>query len=107
LPSRVFHENSRKLGLFIDVGSKEERDERQAEHRARPRVLGRRGALGEGHRPLKRGGYDSLYAVENPLTSLADDVGRTRTMLEQVSGPVLLVGHSYGGAVITELLGPR
>ena len=51
---------------------------------------------------LKRRGYDSLHAVENPLTSLADDVGRTRTMVEQVDGPVLLVGHSYGGAVITE-----
>ena len=51
---------------------------------------------------LRRRGYDSLHAVENPLTSLADDVGRTRTMVEQVDGPVLLVGHSYGGAVITE-----
>ena len=51
---------------------------------------------------LRRRGYDSLHAVENPLTSLADDVGRTRTMVEQIDGPVLLVGHSYGGAVITE-----
>ena len=51
---------------------------------------------------LRRRGYDSLHAVENPLTSLADDVGRTRTMVEQVDGQVLLVGHSYGGAVITE-----
>lgn len=37
-----------------------------------------------------------------PLTSLADDAERTRKMVAQVSGPVLLVGHSYGGAVITE-----
>ena len=51
---------------------------------------------------LKRRGYDSLHAVENPLTSLADDAGRTRTMVQQIDGPVLLVGHSYGGAVITE-----
>lgn len=51
---------------------------------------------------LRRRGYDSLHAVENPLTSLADDVGRTQTMIEQVDGQVLLVGHSYGGAVITE-----
>ena len=47
-------------------------------------------------------GYDSLHAVENPLTSLADDADRTRQMVKQVDGPVLLVGHSYGGAVITE-----
>jgi pimeloyl-ACP methyl ester carboxylesterase len=47
-------------------------------------------------------GYDSLHAVENPLTSLADDAQRTKKMVMQVDGPVLLVGHSYGGAVITE-----
>jgi len=47
-------------------------------------------------------GYDSLHAVENPLTSLGDDAERTQKMVKQVDGPVLLVGHSYGGAVITE-----
>jgi pimeloyl-ACP methyl ester carboxylesterase len=47
-------------------------------------------------------GYDSLHAVENPLTSLDDDAERTQKMLKQVDGPVLLVGHSYGGAVITQ-----
>ena len=51
---------------------------------------------------LRRRGYDSLRAVENPLTSLADDAARTQQMIKQVDGPVLLVGHSYGGAVITE-----
>jgi pimeloyl-ACP methyl ester carboxylesterase len=51
---------------------------------------------------LNRRDYASLSAVENPLTSLADDANRTRQMVRQVDGPVLLVGHSYGGAVITE-----
>ncbi|MER6387566.1 alpha/beta hydrolase [Streptomyces sp. NPDC059382] len=51
---------------------------------------------------LDRRGFDSVYAVENPLTSLADDAERTRRMIRQISGPVVLVGHSYGGAVITE-----
>ncbi len=51
---------------------------------------------------LNRRGYTSLHAVENPLTSLADDAERTRKMVSQVDGPVVLVGHSYGGAVITE-----
>ncbi|MFB7655925.1 MULTISPECIES: alpha/beta hydrolase [unclassified Streptomyces] len=51
---------------------------------------------------LHRRGFSSLHAVENPLTSLADDAERTRKMVNQIDGPVLLVGHSYGGAVITE-----
>jgi pimeloyl-ACP methyl ester carboxylesterase len=51
---------------------------------------------------LSRRGYDSLHAVENPLTSLHDDAERTQKMIRQIDGPVLLVGHSYGGAVITQ-----
>ncbi|MFE0647099.1 alpha/beta hydrolase [Streptomyces sp. NPDC059534] len=51
---------------------------------------------------LRKRGFDKLHAVENPLTSLADDAERTRKMVKQVDGPVVLVGHSYGGAVITE-----
>lgn len=51
---------------------------------------------------LSRKGYDKLRAVELPLTSLADDAERTRKMVAQQQGPVLLVGHSYGGAVITQ-----
>ena len=51
---------------------------------------------------LNRRGYDSLHAVENPLTSVSDDAERTQKMVKQVDGPVLLVGHSYGGAVITQ-----
>jgi pimeloyl-ACP methyl ester carboxylesterase len=51
---------------------------------------------------LARKGYGSIRAVELPLTSLADDAERTRKMVAQVKDPVLLVGHSYGGAVITE-----
>jgi pimeloyl-ACP methyl ester carboxylesterase len=50
---------------------------------------------------LVRKGY-YVHAVENPLTSLADDAERTRKMIAAQKGPVLLVGHSYGGAVITE-----
>ncbi|WP_408580739.1 MULTISPECIES: alpha/beta hydrolase [Burkholderia cepacia complex] len=51
---------------------------------------------------LARNGYPNLHAVELPLTSLAADAERTRQMVAQIPGPVLLVGHSYGGAVITE-----
>ena len=51
---------------------------------------------------LSRMRYRSLLAVENPLTSLADDAERTRKMIRQQAGAVLLVGHYYRGAVITE-----
>jgi pimeloyl-ACP methyl ester carboxylesterase len=51
---------------------------------------------------LDRRGFGSLHAVENPLTSLSDDARRTEQMIKQIDGPVVLVGHSYGGAVITE-----
>lgn len=51
---------------------------------------------------LARKGITQVRAVELPLTSLAEDAERTRKMVAQVEGPVLLVGHSYGGAVITQ-----
>jgi pimeloyl-ACP methyl ester carboxylesterase len=53
------------------------------------------------YRILKKGGYN-VSVVQNPTTSLADDVAVTRRALAAQSGPVILVGHSYGGAVITE-----
>jgi pimeloyl-ACP methyl ester carboxylesterase len=49
---------------------------------------------------LKRAGYP-VIAVQNPLTSLADDVATTKRVIDGVSGPVVVVGHSYGGAVMT------
>lgn len=50
---------------------------------------------------LRKDGYE-VSIVQNPTTSLADDVAATRQVLERQKGPVVLVGHSYGGAVITE-----
>ena len=44
----------------------------------------------------------NVVAVQNPLTSFADDVAATRRAIAQMDGPVLLVGHSYGGMVISE-----
>lgn len=43
-----------------------------------------------------------VVAVQNPTSSLADDVAATQRTLDMVEGPVVLVGHSWGGAVITE-----
>jgi pimeloyl-ACP methyl ester carboxylesterase len=60
------------------------------------------GAGWEGvYRILKKDGYN-VSIVQNPTTSLADDVAATRQVIAQAKGPVVLVGHSYGGAVITE-----
>lgn len=50
---------------------------------------------------LRRDGY-SVTIVQNPTTSLADDVAVTRDAIAAVNGPVILVGHSYGGVVISE-----
>ncbi len=50
---------------------------------------------------LEAKGYH-VTAVQNPLTSLADDVAATRRVLERQKGDVLLVGHSWAGAVVTE-----
>src|SRR5258705_113563 len=50
---------------------------------------------------LQAKGY-KVTAVQNPLTSLADDVAATNRALAQQDGPVILVGHSWAGVVITE-----
>jgi pimeloyl-ACP methyl ester carboxylesterase len=62
-------------------------------------------ADGSGWRPiyeiLKADGYN-VRIVQNPLTSLEADVAATDRVLDRMDGPAILVGHSYGGAVITE-----
>jgi pimeloyl-ACP methyl ester carboxylesterase len=50
---------------------------------------------------LGKDGY-AVSVVQEPLTSLADDVAATKRVLDLQQGPTLLVGHSYGGVVITE-----
>jgi pimeloyl-ACP methyl ester carboxylesterase len=50
---------------------------------------------------LERRGFH-VVAVQNPLTSLSDDANATRRIIAIQDGPVILVGHSWGGAVISE-----
>jgi pimeloyl-ACP methyl ester carboxylesterase len=53
------------------------------------------------YRGLRKDGYN-VAIVQNPTTSLAEDVAATKLVISQQSGTVILVGHSYGGAVISE-----
>jgi pimeloyl-ACP methyl ester carboxylesterase len=53
------------------------------------------------YRSLKKKGYN-VSIVQNPTLSLADDVAATKRILSSQDEPAILVGHSYGGAVITE-----
>ena len=50
---------------------------------------------------LKKDGYN-VSIVQNPTASLADDVAFTKRVIAAQEGPVILVGHSYGGVVVTE-----
>jgi pimeloyl-ACP methyl ester carboxylesterase len=73
---------------------------------AKPNILLVHGAWGDAAHwarvisLLHAKGYH-IVAVENPLTSLPDDIDRTSKLAAAQGGPTLLVGHSYGGAVIT------
>jgi len=53
------------------------------------------------YRVLKQDGFN-VSVIQNPTLSLEDDAEVTRRVLEKQDGPTILVGHSYGGAVITE-----
>ena len=53
------------------------------------------------HGLLTKDGY-RVAVVQNPTLSLEDDAAVTRRVIDGLDGPVVLVGHSYGGAVITE-----
>jgi pimeloyl-ACP methyl ester carboxylesterase len=53
------------------------------------------------YKELRKDGFQ-VSIVQNPTTSLADDVAATKLVLDAQDRPVILVGHSYGGVVITE-----
>ena len=55
---------------------------------------------------LTKDGYH-VTIVQEPLSSLEDDVAATKRVLDQQNGPTILVAHSYGGSVITEALNSK
>lgn len=77
-----------------------------ADHSTKPTIVLVHGAFADGSSwgkvilALEENGY-VVIAVQNPLTSFADDVTTTRRVIDAQPGSVVLVGHSYGGAVIT------
>jgi pimeloyl-ACP methyl ester carboxylesterase len=74
----------------------------------RPNIVFVHGAWADGScwsgaiEPLQEAGY-AVRAPQFPLTSLADDVARLRQVLAFQEGPTIVVGHSYGGQIITAL----
>ena len=78
-----------------------------ATRRKAPRIVLVHGGFVDGsgwekvYHTLRRDGF-RVSVVQNPTTSLADDVAATRRVIAAEEGPVILVGHSYGGVVITE-----
>ena len=108
IPTRDFHGCER-----LTRGGRCNDDVRAApHHRARPRRVRRVRQLERRHPPADapRAGagrqppsdFGDVVAVANPLRSLAGDAGYLRDVIDGIGGPVVLVGHSYGGMVITE-----
>lgn len=78
-----------------------------AEEKAQKTVVLVHGAFADGSSwdkviPLLQAKGLKVVAVQNPLTSLAADVAAAKRAIDAQSGPVVLVGHSWGGTVITE-----
>jgi pimeloyl-ACP methyl ester carboxylesterase len=106
------------LGLLATTGSgkpisvhanqKEKVMSENHENNDKPRIVLVHGAFADGTGwqhvipPLEQDGY-AVTAVQNPMISLADDIATTKRVLdaEAQKGPVIVAGHSYGGAVIT------
>jgi pimeloyl-ACP methyl ester carboxylesterase len=80
---------------------------KEAQRSTRPRIVLVHGGFVDGsgwqgvYEVLRRDGYD-VTIVQNPTISLDGDVAATKRVLSAQAGPAILVGHSYGGVVITE-----
>lgn len=73
---------------------------------AKPAIVLVHGAFADGSSwskviPLLEKDDYTVTAVQNPLTSIADDIATTKRVIDAQKGPIVVVGHSYGGAVIT------
>jgi len=108
---RVFARASFATGAGLLFGSCKALSQEVSSSTARPpaikNVVLAHGAFADGSSwskviPLLEAEGLNVTAVQNPLTSLAEDVATTRRLLARQGGPTILVGHSYAGFVITE-----
>ncbi|MCJ9670893.1 MULTISPECIES: alpha/beta fold hydrolase [unclassified Neorhizobium] len=95
------------LTLAATVGTAVAAFAQAAEPRAKPTIVLVHGAFADSSSwngvigALAKDGYTAIAAA-NPLRSVASDAATVASVLRSISGPVVLVGHSYGGPVITE-----
>src|SRR5271154_2674769 len=95
------------VGVHMSVSSSSQASPEKTPANGPANVLLVHGAWADGSSwskviPLLQAKGLHVVAVQNPLTSLADDVAATKRAIALQNGPVVLVGHSYGGTVITE-----
>ena len=111
LTRRHFAQSSFIAGTVLVSGERSAFSQEVSAGAARPaaitNVVLTHGAFADGSSwskviPLLEAQGLNVTAVQNPLTSLADDIATTRRLLAQQDGPTILVGHSYAGFVITE-----
>lgn len=94
------------LASLASVGGGADAREQESARAAKPTVVLVHGAWADASSwsrviaRLQADGY-KVFAPPNPLRSLAGDAASVRAFLESLRGPIVLVGHSYGGAVIT------
>ena len=79
-----------------------ERHRSESHRRSRPRSIRRLVELNGIIDPLQRAGH-AVVAVANPLRGVASDAQYVTDLVRNIEGPVVLVGHSYGGSVITNV----
>src|SRR6516225_4344666 len=94
-------------GIVLVASAFADVDQAQAQQQAVKNIVLVHGAFADGTSwgkviPILEARGFHVVAVQNPLTSLSDDVNATRRIMAMQDGPVILVGHSWGGAVITE-----
>ena len=90
-----------RLALPAASGTSAAGERGQADCGVGARRVGRRLELGRRSRRAAKQGYD-VRAIANPLENLTTDAASVATFLRSLNGPIVLVGHSYGGSVITE-----
>ena len=103
----TFSQTKTNLKMKTNVLSKDPSVEQGSAGAKKPTVVLVHGGFVDGsgwqavYENLKKDGYN-VAIVQNPTISLAGDVATTKQVIANIDGPVILVGHSYGGAVITE-----